>query len=101
MVGRISVKIGLAIGPFLESCLLSERTDCQMLAATIESVSGMVIRFFSKEELLSDVSASYLQKAVLSDKIWIDETYWRISDHRLIQTHPDGKSLRGLSCNLV
>lgn len=218
MAGRISVKIGLAIGPFLESCLLSERTVRQMLATTIESVSGLDIRFFSKEELLSiraeidgelkrrekdddgrnpldrfaqqarrdvccpacgshrcrdegiyrgrqrlqcsrcgtrfgylsgkmmdgsklslmkvyqlvmfftldlpvwtisylskadqktvqfwryrlsDVSASYLQKAVLSDKIWIDETYWRISDHRLIQTHPDGKSLRGLSCNLV
>ena len=52
MVGRISVKIGLAIGPFLESCLLSERTDRQMSATTIESVSGLDIRF-SKEELLS------------------------------------------------
>lgn len=53
MVGRISVKIDLGIGSFTESCLLSEKTDCQMLATTIESVFGIEIRFFSKEELLS------------------------------------------------
>ena len=50
---------------------------------------------------LSDVANKYLEKTVLSDKIWIDETYWRLTNHGMIHVHPDGKSLRGISRNLV
>lgn len=50
---------------------------------------------------ICDIASEYLEKAVLSGKIWIDETYWRITDQGLISVEKDGKLPRGLSGNLV
>ena len=33
---------------------------------------------------LTDVAVEYLGKQMLSDKVWIDETYWKITDKGLI-----------------
>lgn len=50
---------------------------------------------------LSDVADKCPEKAVLSDRIWIGETYWRLTGHGMIRVRPDGKPLRGLSRNPV
>lgn len=50
---------------------------------------------------LTDVAVEYLGKQMLSDKVWIDETYWKITDKGLIFVKNDGNLPRGLSGNLI
>lgn len=68
----------------------------------ISYLSGMdekTIQFWRYR--ICDVSKNYIEKTVLCGKVWIDETYWRVTDHGLIAVKDTGKLPRGLSRNLV
>lgn len=50
---------------------------------------------------LCDVAKTYFENTTLSDKVWIDETYWQITDKGMVYVKDDGTFLRGLSRNLI
>lgn len=50
---------------------------------------------------VSRVARQHMQNTILDTKIWIDETYWKITEKGAEYVNLDDRRKRGLSCDLV
>lgn len=110
LCSQCGTRFSFLSGKMMEGSKLSLMRICQLVTLLVLDLPAWTISYLSGTDQktvkfwryrLSDVASSYLEKTVLSDRLWIDETYWKLTDHGLIRVHPDGKSLRDLSDNLV
>lgn len=107
---RCHKKFGYLSGSMLESSNLSLAQINQLTLYNVLDLPAWVIAYLTGIDektvqfwryRLTDIANDYLGKQILSDKVWVDETYWKITDKSLIFEKSDGKQLKGLSRNLV